>query len=72
MEKIDQLESAIREFDSKYVFEKSQNISVLEDITEKQISFHVRKLHLVLDTAEKPLRRFADQRRAAYLSSSPE
>lgn len=55
MEKIDQLESAIREFDSKYVLEKSSNISVLEDITEKQISFHVRKLHLVLDREEKPL-----------------
>jgi len=55
MEKTDQLESAIREFDSKYVFEKSPNICVLEDITEKQISFHVKKLHLVLDSAEKPL-----------------
>jgi len=55
MDKIDQFESAIKEFDSKFVFEKSLNISVLADITEKQISFHVRKLHLVLDRDEKPL-----------------
>ena len=54
MDKIDQFESAIKEFDSKFVFEKSLNISVLDDITEKQISFHVRKLHLVLDRDEKP------------------
>ncbi|MFA7446105.1 MAG: hypothetical protein WCY89_09175 [Flavobacteriaceae bacterium] len=55
MEKIDQLASAIKEFDSKYVLEKSPNISVLNDITEKQIHFHINKLHLNLDKDEKPL-----------------
>ncbi|MCG6191373.1 hypothetical protein [Maribellus maritimus] len=55
MEKINQLEGAIREFDTKYVLEKSPNISVLNDITEKQIHFHKSKLHLNLDRDEKPL-----------------
>jgi hypothetical protein len=55
MKKISELEKAIQDFDLKYILEKSQNISVLQEITEKQIDFHVKKLHLVLDTDEKPL-----------------
>ncbi|MFA7096636.1 MAG: hypothetical protein WC383_09170 [Gammaproteobacteria bacterium] len=55
MEKINQLENAIKEFDSKYVLEKSKNISVLNEITEKQIHFHTSKLHLNLDKDEKPI-----------------
>jgi len=55
MKKINELEKAIQEFDLKYVMEKSQNISVLNEITEKQINFHIKKLHLTLDNEEKPL-----------------
>jgi len=55
MNKINDLEKAIKEFDLKYVSGKSKNISVLNEITEKQIHFHISKLHLNLDKDEKPL-----------------
>jgi hypothetical protein len=55
MEKIDQLENAVKEFDLKYVLAKSKNISVLNEISEKQIHFHISKLHLNMDRDEKPL-----------------
>lgn len=55
MENPSKLESAIREFDLNYNGKKSSNISVLENITQEQLNFHIKKLDLVLDADEKPL-----------------
>ncbi len=55
MKNVDNLEKAVKFFDRRYVKEKSKNISILDNITNKEISFHTSKLQLKLEDNEKPL-----------------
>ena len=54
MKSSNDLESSIREFDSKYPKEKSVNIFIIDDITAEHLSEH-NKRYLSLDNDEKPL-----------------
>lgn len=49
------LASLIREFDLKYVLEKSKNICVLDEINDEEIAFQIKYRGLVLDSDEKLL-----------------
>jgi len=54
MNKINDLEKAIKEFDLKFVSEKSKNLFVLNEINEACLSIH-QKNYLALEAEEKPL-----------------
>jgi hypothetical protein len=54
MNKANELEKSIKEFDIKYDRKRSNMLFILEDITQEHIEFH-SKMYLKLEVGEKPL-----------------